>query len=79
MERWLSKHNYICGDEVTIADLSACQELVQLRASSYDYGKYPNLEGWLKRLVDDDPQMTKLSKPLDIIFSKIRAKVRAKL
>ena len=28
MERWLNENNYLCGNEITIADISAACELI---------------------------------------------------
>lgn len=36
MEQWLTEWKYLCGDEKTIADISAAHELDQTRFLEYD-------------------------------------------
>lgn len=55
MERWLTVTSYLCGNEVTIADISAAHELEQLRFIERDLSKYPKVKAWLHKVIDEDP------------------------
>ena len=54
MELRLNQHKYIAGDEVSIADLSACFELDQTRILSLDLSKYPKTKAWLYMMIDEN-------------------------
>ena len=54
MEQRLNQHKYIAGDEISIADLSACFELDQTRIISLDLGKYPKTKAWLYMMIDEN-------------------------
>ena len=44
MERWLTLNGkYLCGPEITIADLSAAHELDQTKFIEYDLTPYPKV------------------------------------
>ena len=55
MERWLSAHEFLCGNQKTIADLSAAHELDQTRFAQYDLSKWPKVKAWLYKMIDEDP------------------------
>ena len=58
LERRLNQHTYLCGDEKTIADLSAACELDQGCMFGLDIKKliwkYPKTAQWLKHMIMDD-------------------------
>ena len=51
IETRLSKTPYLCGDEMTIADLSAACELDQLRFIDTDLTPYPKITAWLYMMI----------------------------
>ena len=55
MERWLSQSQYLCGNEKTIADISASHELDQTKFLAYDLTKWPKVKQWLHKMIDEDP------------------------
>ena len=61
IEMRLSKHQYLCGDEVSIADLSACFELDQTKFISFNLDKWPKAKNWLHRMIDENPTNLKCS------------------
>ena len=63
MERWLTANKYLCGPEPSIADLSACTELDQTKMLNYDLSKYPKVEAWLHKMIDEEPKIAKMSAP----------------
>ena len=47
---WLSKRQFLAGDDVTLADLAAYVELGQMQprfTNVYDFSPFPNIERWL--------------------------------
>ena len=54
LEMRLSSQNFVAGDEVTIADLSACFELDQTRILSLDLSKWPKTMAWLHFMIDEN-------------------------
>jgi len=51
MERWLSKSEYLCGGEPSIADISAVCELEQVKFIPYDYSEeFKKVKAWRDRL-----------------------------
>ena len=61
LEVRLSKYAYICGPEMTIADLSAACELDQGKLAAHDLSKYPKVNDWLSRMIDQDPINSELA------------------
>jgi glutathionyl-hydroquinone reductase len=55
----LGKHKYLCGDEITIADLSAFWEIIEIpilrhsvsSGSVVDYTNYKNINRWMQLLL----------------------------
>lgn len=51
MEAFLEKHNYVCGNEMTIADLCCVATISSVgHYGPIDSAKYPKLLAWLKRM-----------------------------
>lgn len=66
---FLKDNKYLCGDEMTIADLSAFCELTQLRMINYDFSGYAVLSKWLERMLAD-PVIQDVHKVLFKILSR---------
>ena len=56
MEKWLTKSQYLCGEQMTIADLSAAHELDQARFIALDLSKWPKVKQWLFKMIDESPE-----------------------
>ncbi len=41
MDRWLTSTKFLCGNEISIADISAAHELDQIKFLDRDISKYP--------------------------------------
>ena len=54
MESRLTKHAYLCGEEKSIADLSAACELDQGQWVDLDLSAYPKVDAWKKHMIDND-------------------------
>ena len=60
LERRLSKHEYLCGREISIADLVACCELESLRflqqgEKLLDGDKFTRTKQWFTKMVEENP------------------------
>ena len=55
MERWLSEREFLCGNQKTIADISAAHEIDQTKWAQYDLSKWPKVKAWLHKMIDEDP------------------------
>ena len=62
IETRLTKTPYLCGDEMTIADLSAACELDQTRFIDLDLTPYPKVKAWLYKMIDESPPVLELHK-----------------
>lgn len=55
MERWAAQSDYLCGDEISFADLLAAHEFMSHRAgeiiSDETWAKYPSLKAWFDRIL----------------------------
>ena len=49
---FLAETKYLCGDEITIADLSCFWELTQLGFIEEDISKYPNMNKWYNTILE---------------------------
>ena len=54
MDRWLSQNKFLCGNERSIADLSAAHELDQMKFMNFDLSKWPKVEAWLAEFIDSN-------------------------
>ncbi len=67
---FLKDGKYINGeDDITIADISAACEIMQLKATKFDFSKFPKLEAWLKRCMEH-PAMKEAHKVADKFLFK---------
>ena len=64
VEARLSKTSYLCGNEMTIADLSAACELDQTRFIGYDLSPYPKTQAWLFKMIDEQPVVLEIHKTM---------------
>ena len=68
---WLKDRKYIASsDKPTIADLSACCELIQLELINFDFTPYPKLKEWKDRIMEIE-EMNKAHS----VFSKVKQMV----
>lgn len=63
---FLGNTMYILSDEMTIADLAASSELIQLKLIKFDYNGYPKVKEWLERC-----QNTSVMKEVNGAFNKV--------
>jgi len=52
-EFFLKDKKYIFGDEMSIADIAACSEIIQLKMINFDFGPYPILEKWMEKCFEN--------------------------
>ena len=64
IEERLTKHPYLCGKDISIADISAACELEQMRIVDFSLDNYPKTKEWLHRCVDENPIMNEVHKPV---------------
>mmetsp|Transcript_22684 Transcript_22684/g.21866 ORF Transcript_22684/g.21866 Transcript_22684/m.21866 type:complete len:85 (-) Transcript_22684:56-310(-) len=64
MERWLSESNYLCGDELSIADLMGASELFQTQFIDMKLERWPKVQAWLHKMVYEVPSMNEAHEPL---------------
>ncbi len=60
IERWLGENPFLCGDEMTLADLTAACEMMQTKFIGLDLSKWPKIQAWLKKMVYDIPEMLEI-------------------
>ena len=63
IEDRLKKTKYLCGDEVSIADLSACSELDSSRFIQLNLDGHPKTKAWLYHMIDENPIMCEIHQP----------------
>ncbi|HER27218.1 MAG TPA: hypothetical protein ENI69_08920, partial [Rhodospirillales bacterium] len=72
LDRWLSKSHYLCGDEISFADLLAYHELVSHVAGEVvgdtEWTKYPRIRKWFD-LISERPH----SKPVSEMIMAVGA------
>ena len=54
IELKLQNQRYLCGDKISIADLSAACEIENHRFMELDLSPWPKLKQWLYRVVDEE-------------------------
>lgn len=75
MERWLNQSEYLCGSQISIADISAACELIQTRYIEYDLKKYPQTQQWLDKIIFGIPEVHEITKPM-LKFAEMSVKKR---
>jgi glutathione S-transferase len=68
----------VASDKPTIADLSAYEELIQLRFTDFDYSKYENVMAWVKRM-EQIPEVAEENKLFDKFLNAFKSKGKPKL
>lgn len=71
MEKRLTLNRYLCGDEPSIADLSAACELDSVRYIELDLGNFPKTKAWLYHMVDENTTIYELNLPSRQFASKL--------
>jgi len=64
LEQWLTTNAYLCGSEISIADLSASQELFQTIFMNLDLKPYPKVEAWLNKIMEGTQEMKEVNAPV---------------
>ena len=62
IEARLNQTPYLCGDQVSIADLSAACELDQVRFIDLKLDGYPKIKVWVYKMIDESPQVLEFHK-----------------
>ena len=65
IEKKLEKDPYLCGKEITLADLSAAFEIKGQSVLKTDLSKYPNLQSWFKK-IEEIPEVANLFKTMSM-------------
>ena len=55
MESQLKKNKYLCGDQMSIADLAQAHELDMIKFMDFDLSKWPHVKAWLYHVIDENP------------------------
>ena len=75
IEMRLTKHKYLAGDFMSIADIAAAHELDQGRFVALDLSKWPNTKAWLYHMIDEQPNMMKYAKVMRAFAAKAKPRV----
>ena len=51
INKLLSDSKYLCGDQMTIADITAFWEIIELAIIEVDYTKFENVKRWMNDLL----------------------------
>jgi len=51
---WLKDKKYLCGNEISIADVSAASEIISLVMINWDFSEFPKLKEWLDRVMKNE-------------------------
>ena len=62
LEGRLTANTYLCGSEMTLADLTAACELDQTRFIDLSLDAYPKVKQWLYHMIDEQPHVLDLHK-----------------
>ena len=77
MENKLAKTKYLCGNEISIADLSAAHELDMIKFLDVDLSKWPHVKAWHHHMIDENPvnfELVKVNRE-EAAFFRERAKL----
>ena len=77
IETRLTSTRYLCGDQVSIADLSAACELDQSKFIGLDLTPYPKTEAWLHHMIDSNATLLEIHGPMRKFAALALAKQRA--
>ena len=62
MEKWLAQNKFLCGPDMTIADISAAHEVHQLIFIAFDLKPFPKVKAWLHTMIDESPEAMETTK-----------------
>ena len=48
----LTKHNYLLGDQFTVADLNLSAVMLLVRSMEFDFAEFPDIQAWMQRCYD---------------------------
>ena len=51
LEPVLAKNEYLCGPEISVADLNSVMDIYHLTIVNFDYGKFPNVTRWMDQII----------------------------
>ena len=77
MEKWLADQKYLCGNEISIADIVSAHELDQTKFISYDLSPYPKVNSWLHQVIDESPEGMEISSKMRKLAAASIAKQKA--
>ena len=60
LERRLAANAFLCGPEISIADLLAAHEVENSKWFGLTLSRYPNTNAWFDRVINDDPVQVEL-------------------
>jgi len=79
---WLKDRKYVAStDDLSIADLVACCELMQLKLINFDFTPYPKVTEWMERVMAKK-EMQKVHEKFDRVKKAMdanRAEAKPKL
>ncbi len=73
----MADNPFIAGKDISIADLSAAQEIVQLHIIGFDFSPYPKLVEWLNRVEKRCTQWSVSNAALNKVVAKNRPRFLA--
>eukprot|EP01120_Amphizonella_sp_Union-15-10_P000835 TRINITY_DN1086_c0_g3_i1.p1 TRINITY_DN1086_c0_g3~~TRINITY_DN1086_c0_g3_i1.p1 ORF type:complete len:224 (+),score=27.92 TRINITY_DN1086_c0_g3_i1:122-793(+) len=71
---FLSSRPYLCGDNISIADLLCFSELKQLDILDFDFSSFPHVKEWQNKL-EKLPHFDQVHKILNLVIQKRKAKL----
>ena len=72
---FLKERDYLSGDEISIADISVFNEILQLKYLDYDLTKYPKIMAWYDR-INSLEEVQKIIKPILFYIDKYKMKAK---
>lgn len=69
---WLSKNKFLCGDHVSIADLIAVPEILQIAVTGLSIDKYPVIKEYLERVRQSVKSFDEVHKPLYMSIQRLK-------
>ena len=63
LEKMLENQDYLCGSEISIADLSAAMEIETMIIAGGIPAAFPKTDAWRIRVLDGNPECAKILEP----------------
>ncbi|CAM1299191.1 GstD1 (predicted) [Pycnogonum litorale] len=76
LQDMMEDNSYVCGDVLTIADLSILATLTTLELSDFDITEYQKVDAWIKRLKNELPYYEETNGDGIHMFRQMLKKVR---